>query len=128
MNKWHRYTQGNKSVQVYVEKFDEFLIRCKTINTEGQAQIMSRFRAGLRDDLRTELLAREVTELEKAYELVQDLDAAKSNSIWVIHKQPDLFRASTPTVSKARLLPTRQILKARVLRTKAKALIESSLN
>ena len=32
--------------------------------------IMSRFRAGLREDLRTELLAREITELEIAYALV----------------------------------------------------------
>jgi len=37
MDKWHRYTQGNKSAQKYVEKFDEFLIRCNAINTEGQA-------------------------------------------------------------------------------------------
>ena len=81
MDKWHRYTQGNKSAQGFVEKFDEFLIRCNAINTEGQAQIMSRFRAGLRDDLRTKLLAREITELEKSYVLVQDLDAAKTNSI-----------------------------------------------
>ena len=75
MDKWHRYTQGNKSAQEYVEKFDEFLIRCNALNTEGQAQIMSRFRAGLREELRTELLAREITKLEKAYALVQDLDA-----------------------------------------------------
>ena len=81
MNKWHRCTQGNKSAQEYVEKFDEFLIKCNATNTEGQAQIMYMFRAGLRDDLRTELLAREVTELEKAYALVQDLDAAKSNPL-----------------------------------------------
>ena len=60
IDKWHRYTQGNKSAQEYMEKFDEFLIRCNFINTEGQTQIMSRFRAGLGDDLRTELLAREI--------------------------------------------------------------------
>jgi len=65
MDKWRRYTQGNKSAQEYVEKFNEFLIRCNAIDTERQSQIMSRFRVGLRDDLRTELLAREVTELEK---------------------------------------------------------------
>ena len=28
MDKWHQYTQGNKSAKKYVEKFDEFLIRC----------------------------------------------------------------------------------------------------
>jgi len=75
MDKWHRYTQGNKSAQEYMENFDEFLIRCNALNTEGQSQILSTFRAGLRDDLRTEFLAREITKLEKAYMLVQDLDA-----------------------------------------------------
>jgi len=28
MDYWHQYTQGNKSAKEYVEKFDEFLIRC----------------------------------------------------------------------------------------------------
>jgi len=40
------------------------------LNTEREAQILSKFRAGLREDLRTELLARGVTELEKTYVLV----------------------------------------------------------
>jgi len=62
-----------------VVKFDEFLIICNTLNTEGQAQIFSRFRAELKDDLRTELLARGVTELKTAYALVQDLNSLKSN-------------------------------------------------
>jgi len=51
MDEWHQYTQGNKSVKEYVTKFDKFLIKCNTLNNEGQAQIFSRFRAGLRDDL-----------------------------------------------------------------------------
>ena len=66
-----------------------------------EAQVLSRFRAGLRDDLRTELLASEVTELEKAYVLVQDLDAAKSNSISEGHtKQSSLPRVSTSSAFK----------------------------
>ena len=89
-----------------MEKFDEFLIRCSAINTEGQAQIMSRVKTELMDDLRTELLTREVTELEKAYALVQDLDAAKSNSISEGHTQtikppssqyPNRFQGQTST-------------------------------
>ena len=46
---------------------------------EGEAQILYKFRAGLRDDLRAELLARGVTELEAAYVLVQDLDSARTS-------------------------------------------------
>jgi len=65
MDNWHQYTQSNKSIKEYVDKFDEFLIRCNNLYKEGEAQIFfSRFRAGFRDDLRTELFARGVNELE----------------------------------------------------------------
>ena len=67
MDKWHQYTQSNKSAKEYVAKFDEFLIRCNTLITEKQAQIHSKFRAGLKGDLQTKLLARGVTELKVAY-------------------------------------------------------------
>ena len=60
-------------------KFDEFLIRCNTLNTEGQAQIFFRFRVILRGDLQTKPLARGVTELKAAYTLVQDLNSLRSN-------------------------------------------------
>ena len=79
MDKWHQYNQGNKLAKEYVTKFDEFLIRCNTCSKEGQAQILSRFKAGLREDLRTELLVRGVTELEKTYTIIQDLDSFRSN-------------------------------------------------
>ena len=59
---------------------DEFLIRCCTLLRECEAQILSGFRAGHRDDLRTELLVRGVNELELAYALVQDLDF-----VWISH-------------------------------------------
>ena len=74
MDNWHQHTQGNKSAKEYIEKFKEFLIRCSTLQKKGEAQILSKFKAGLRDDLRTELLARGVNKLEAAYALVQDLD------------------------------------------------------
>ena len=64
MDNWHQHTQGNKSAKEYIEKFDEFLIRCSTLHREGETQILFRFRAGLRDDLRTELLAKRVNELK----------------------------------------------------------------
>ena len=56
MDNWHPYTQDNKYANECVEKFDEFLIGCSTLNKKGEAQILSRFRAGLRDDLQIELL------------------------------------------------------------------------
>jgi len=30
MDNWHQHTQGNKSANEYVEKFDEFIIRRST--------------------------------------------------------------------------------------------------
>ena len=54
-----------------VKKINEFLIRCNTLHKKGETQILSRFRVNLRDDLRTELSARRVNELEAAYALVQ---------------------------------------------------------
>ena len=62
-----------------IVKFNKFLIRCNTLNTEEQAQTLSKFRTRLREDLRTELLARGVNKLEVAYTLAQDLDSLRSN-------------------------------------------------
>lgn len=79
MDSWHQHTHGNKSAKEYVDKFNEFLIRCNTLNKEGETQILSRFRTDLRD-LDTELLVMGINELGVAYTLVQDLDSFKSNS------------------------------------------------
>jgi len=51
MDKWHQYTQSNKSAKEYVAKFDEFLIRYSTFSRKRQAQILSMFRSRLREDL-----------------------------------------------------------------------------
>ena len=72
LDRWHQFNQDNKSAKEYVAKFDEFLIKCSALNPEGKAQILSKFRARVRKDMRTELLAHRVIELEKAYALVQD--------------------------------------------------------
>jgi len=79
MDNWYQYTQGNKSAKEYAEKLDEFLVRCGILHKERKAQILSEFRVGLRDDLRSELLAIGVTELEAAFALVQDLDSGRTN-------------------------------------------------
>ena len=70
MDNWNQYTQDNKSANECVKKFDEFLIRCSTLYKKGETQILSRFRAGLRDDLEIEWLVRGVNELEAVYLLV----------------------------------------------------------
>jgi len=96
MDEWHQYTKGNKSAKKYVVKFDEFFIRCNTLNAEGQAQIIFRFRAGLIGDLQTELLARDVTELKATYALVQDLYSLRSNyNIRSFDSKSSAFRTSS---------------------------------
>ena len=95
MDNWHQYTQSNKSAKEYIEKFDEFLIRCSTFRKEGEAQILFGFRADLRDDIRTKLLARGVNELEAAYALVQDLDSARTSHSFMGHDhRASVFRPS----------------------------------
>ena len=74
LDKWNRLTQGNKSATEYIAKFDEYLNRCGAIEFESPEQILSRFRSHLRDDYRRELIARGITTLEQAYQLVTDLD------------------------------------------------------
>jgi len=77
LDKWNRWTQGNKSATNYIAKFDEYLNRCGAIELESPEQTLSRFRSGLRDDYRRELIARGITTLEKAYQLVTDLDESR---------------------------------------------------
>ena len=88
----------NATTKEYVAKFDEVLIRCNVLVTESETQILFKFRDGLRKDLRTELLARGVIELEKAYALVQDLDVITSNHAFRSHDQrAPVYRPSTST-------------------------------
>ena len=67
LDDWHCLTQDIKSVKDYVAQFNEFLIRCSIIDTESSTQILSRFRDGLRENLRTELLLKELPNLRNAY-------------------------------------------------------------
>ena len=72
-------TQGNKSATDYIAKFDEYLNRYGAIELESPEQTPSRFRSGLRDDYRQELIAWGITTLEQAYQLVTDLDESKGS-------------------------------------------------
>jgi len=65
--------------------------------TKGETQILSRFKASLKEDLRTKLMAREFTEHEKAYALVQDLDIVKSNRAFRSHHRAPMSRPPPST-------------------------------
>ncbi|XP_020683270.2 uncharacterized protein LOC110100190, partial [Dendrobium catenatum] len=80
LDKWNRLTQGSKPVKDYISAFDDFLIRCNGEESATPTQILSMFRAGLREDMRTELFARGVDSLEAACSLVLDLEDSRTHS------------------------------------------------
>jgi len=83
LDKWSRLAQGTCSE--YIEKFDEFLTRCGEFVDESPMVTLSRFRSGLRDDLRRELFVRCVSDLKHVYQIVRDLDASRGSTINEVH-------------------------------------------
>jgi len=67
-------TQKSKSTIDYIARFDEYLNRCGAIEFESPEQTQSKFRSGLMDNYHRGLIARGITSLEHAYQLVIDLD------------------------------------------------------
>ncbi|XP_028551249.1 uncharacterized protein LOC114579787 [Dendrobium catenatum] len=80
LDKWNRLTQGSKPVKDYISAFEDFLIRCNGEESATPTQILSMFRAGLREDLRTELFASGIDTLKAACSLVLDLEESKTHS------------------------------------------------
>jgi hypothetical protein len=61
----------------YLEQFQEYKRRCQIV--EEEVVTLDRFKRGLNDDLRRELIIRGVTSLDQAYELARNCElAAKS--------------------------------------------------
>lgn len=56
----------------YIVKFDECLMRCSDI--EEQEITLSRFRAGLQEEIQYKLFMQEITTLKHAYQLVIDFE------------------------------------------------------
>ena len=95
LDDWHWFTQDTKSAKDYLAQFDEFLIRCSTFGTKSITQVISQFRAGLREDIQTELLARGVTKLDKAYAIIQELNSIRINHTFTSYD----YRASVSRFS-----------------------------
>ena len=90
-------TQGNKSVTNYIAKFNEYLNQCDAIEFESPEQTLSRFRSGLKKDYCKELIAREITTLEQAYQLVTNLDDSRGS---YFHRSDFRDSSKTTTASK----------------------------
>ena len=71
-------TKGNQPVSEYIKKFDQFIIRCG--ENESNAIVLSRFRLGLKNELRHELIERDISTLEQAIQVVQELDQFQASS------------------------------------------------
>ncbi|GFS42491.1 hypothetical protein Acr_00g0080110 [Actinidia rufa] len=77
-NKWNNLHQGSKPATEYVAQFEEYLMRCNI--KEDERMTLSRFRHGLNDDLRKELVLREVDSLDQAYTFVQNYEMVSKPS------------------------------------------------
>ena len=63
LDKWNNLRQGSKPDNEYVAQFEEYLMHYNI--REDKRMTLSRFRHGLNDDLRKELVLREVATLTR---------------------------------------------------------------
>ena len=63
---WEQLLQENRSVTKYIRDFEWYLLRCHV--PEAERTIISRFRSGLRDDIREEHINHKVHTLQQAYQ------------------------------------------------------------
>ncbi|GFS32007.1 hypothetical protein Acr_00g0020350 [Actinidia rufa] len=78
LDKWNNLCQGSKPATEYVAQFEEYLLYCNI--REDERMTLSRFRHGLNDDLRKELVLREVGTLDQAYTFVQNYEMVSKPS------------------------------------------------
>ena len=71
-------TQDNQPVSEHIKKFDQFLVRCD--ENKSDTIVLSRFRSGLKDELRCDLIVRDISTLEQAIQVVQELDQLQASS------------------------------------------------
>ncbi|XP_020677004.2 uncharacterized protein LOC110095705 [Dendrobium catenatum] len=74
---------------------DDFMIHCNGGETTTPAQLLSMFRAGLRENLRNELFARGVSTFEAAYNIVLDLEESRSHTSRNQDPRPNPFKSSS---------------------------------
>ena len=79
LDQWQTLKQGNRSVSDYIATFDEYLMRCDV--SEAHEVTLSRFRAGLREDIKRELFLREVTDLDQAYQIALNAERFQRGSM-----------------------------------------------
>ena len=91
LDQWQRLIQGNRSVAEYIAKFDEFVMRYNV--DESESVTLSRFRAGLREEIQRKLFMRKVHDLEQAYQIARDAERFQRTPIY---RKSDAPRTSAP--------------------------------
>ena len=87
---WQRIEQRQRSVRDYINEFQELMIAFEL--DEDQLSIISRFKTGLREDIKVELELREVSTLDEAYKIALRLDEFfKKNPRYANLNQPRTF-------------------------------------
>ena len=87
---WQRIEQKQRSVRDYINEFQELMIACEL--EEDQLSIISRFKTGLREDIKIELELREVSTLDEAYKVALRLDGFfRKNPRYTNLNQPRTF-------------------------------------
>ena len=72
LDQWQKLTQDGKPMVDYITKFDEYFLKCGVI--EDTSVTLSQFRAGLHDSIQRELCLRDVTTLERTYQVARDVE------------------------------------------------------
>ena len=95
LDEWQTLRQDNMPVAEYIAKFEEFMLRCDI--REDRRMTLSRFRSGLRPELQRELIPHTVNTLERAFQIVQELEKYLKSPIVVKRIDPykSDFRAGT---------------------------------
>ena len=131
LDQWQRLTQSNQSMAEYIIKFNEFLLRCG--ENESDVVLLSRFPSGLREDLRREIIVRDISTLEQAYQLVQDLnrfhDFSFTRSTYYRNITPTRTLLSSPSLISPSLSPVLDLVTPlRNMMIKAKEFTASHLD
>jgi len=120
LNNWQWLTEGTKSIKGYVAQLDEFLIHCNDLGTESNAQILSRFWAGLEKTWKWNFWFIESPNLKilmSWFKMLQSL----VTPLGVKPKRPNLIWVSTQIDCKLRCQHPKQIAMVRVLKRTPKA-------
>ena len=102
LDDWNNLKQGSKPVSEYIAKFDKYMSRCDVM--ENETLTLSRFRSGLREDLKRELILREIYTIQDAFEMVQNYDSLSTQPR---HFEPNSRASTFPKPVSSQTNPTR---------------------